>query len=97
MCSKLELTNDGRLSLLFLGTGSAFSKENFQTNVLVVKGQDHLLIDCGTLCPYALSQKYQTPLTLIDNLVLTHPHADHIGGVEELILNGRYIKKSKIN
>ena len=95
--STLELTNNGRLSVLFIGTGSAFSKRYFQTNVLVVKGEDHLLIDCGTLCPYALETKYGLELQDIDNLLLTHPHADHIGGVEELALVDRYVKKQKGN
>ena len=93
----LELTNSGRLSVLFIGTGSAFSKRYFQTNVLVVKGNDHLLIDCGTLCPYALEKNYGLELKHIDNLLLTHPHADHIGGVEELALVDRYVKKQKCN
>ena len=95
--SALELTNTGRLSVLFVGTGSAFSKRYFQTNVLVVKGEDHLLIDCGTLCPYALETKYGLELSKIDNILLTHPHADHIGGVEELALVDRYVKKQKAN
>ena len=95
--SALELTNNGRLSVFFIGTGSAFSKRYFQTNVLVVKGDDHLLIDCGTLCPYALEKKYNLDLAKIDNILLTHPHADHIGGVEELALVDRYVKKQKGN
>ena len=95
--SVLELKNNGRLSVFFIGTGSAFSKRYFQTNVLVVKGDDHLLIDCGTLCPYALEKNYNLDLKQIDNLLLTHPHADHIGGVEELALAGKYITRQKIN
>ena len=95
--SVLELKNSGRLSVFFIGTGSAFSKRYFQTNVLVVKGEDHLLIDCGTLCPYALEKNYGLDLKNIDNLLLTHPHADHIGGVEELALVDRYVKKQKGN
>ena len=42
---KIQLTNNGELSLFFIGTGSAFIKNNFQTNLLVVKGETHLLID----------------------------------------------------
>ena len=95
--SVLELKNSGRLSVFFVGTGSAFSKRYFQTNVLVVKGEDHLLIDCGTLCPYALEKNYGLDLKQIDNILLTHPHADHIGGVEELALVNRYVKKQKCN
>ena len=95
--SVLELKNSGRLSVFFVGTGSAFSKRYFQTNVLVVKGEDHLLIDCGTLCPYALEKNYGLDLKQIDNILLTHPHADHIGGVEELALVDRYVKKQKCN
>ena len=36
--SKLQLTNDGSLSIYFIGTGSAFVKSLFQNNVVVVKG-----------------------------------------------------------
>lgn len=93
--SKIELTNDGKLSLFFIGTGSAFSKINFQTNFLIIKGQDHILVDCGSLCPYALETNYNTRLGEIKNLLPTHPHADHIGGIEELALVGYYVNKSK--
>lgn len=95
--SKIELTNDGKLSLFFVGTGSAFSKINFQTNLLVIKGDSHILIDCGSLCPYALETAYNTRLAQIKNLLPTHPHADHIGGVEELALTAYYVNKHKLN
>lgn len=91
----IKLTNDGRISLFFIGTGSAFSKTNFQTNLLVVKGENHVLIDCGTLCSFVMKEKYNTDISEIKNLILTHPHADHIGGVEEVALVGKYITKVK--
>ena len=46
----LNLENDGGLSFFFVGVGSAFAKAHFQNNILVIKGSDHLLIDCGTMC-----------------------------------------------
>ncbi len=95
--SNIELTNDGQLSLFFIGTGNAFTKTTFQTNLLLVKGDQHLLIDCGTLCSYAFENLYNGKITDIQNLLLTHPHADHIGGVEEIALAGKYITKRPIN
>ena len=90
----LSLENDGGLSFFFVGVGSAFAKTHFQNNILVIKGSDHLLIDCGTLCPYAL-WNYGVSSSSIKNLLITHSHADHIGGLEEIALMGRYISKTK--
>lgn len=95
--STIELENDGKLSLFFIGTGNAFTKTSFQTNLLIVKGKDHLLVDCGTLCSYAFENLYGGKINDIRNLLLTHPHADHIGGVEELALAGKYISKRLVN
>ena len=95
--SKIELKNSGQLSLFFIGTGSAFTKKAYQTNLIIIKGEDHILIDCGTLCPYALENDYHTKLGEIRNILITHPHADHIGGIEEMALVGRYVENKKVN
>ncbi len=91
---KLKLENDGHLSLFFTGVGSAFSKEHYQTNLLIIKGKDHLMIDCGTKTPQAFYD-IGIPVTDIRNFLITHSHADHIGGLEEIILMGRYVKQVK--
>lgn len=92
MGSSLRLQNEGHLEFLFLGTGSAFVKENFQNNLLVIKGQDHLLIDCGTRCPEAF-YKYKSSILQVRNIFISHSHSDHAGGVEELALMHRYATK----
>ena len=91
---RLELANNGRLSIFFVGTGSAFTKKLYQTNFLIIKGNDHILIDCGTKLPQAL---YELGLSVSDikNYLITHSHADHIGGLEEVMLSGKYISKSR--
>jgi ribonuclease BN (tRNA processing enzyme) len=94
-CS-LPLENDGHLSLTFIGSGSAFSKRYYQTNLLIVKGQTHLLVDCGTRAPEALFRLH-VPITQIQNFLITHSHADHIGGLEEVMLVNRYGPKKKPN
>ncbi len=90
----ISLTNSGNLELFFVGVGSAFTKRNYQTNLLIIKGEDHLLVDCGTKCPQAFFE-LGVPITDIRNLLITHSHADHIGGLEEVILLGRYVTQKK--
>ncbi len=90
----LPLTNDGELSLFVVGAGGAFSKKLYQNNFLVVKGSEHLMVDCGTRTPEALS-RLGHPVTDIKNWLITHSHADHVGGLEEVMLMGRYVAREK--
>lgn len=90
----LPLTNAGQLSLFTVGCGAAFSKVLYQNNVLIVKGNTHVMIDCGTRTPQALSELGQ-PVSHIGTWLITHSHADHIGGLEEVMLIGRYLVQSK--
>jgi ribonuclease BN (tRNA processing enzyme) len=90
----VPLTNGGRLDLTFIGTGSAFTKEFYQNNILVVKGEGHLLVDCGSRTPEALA-KLGLSVGQIRNYLITHSHADHIGGLEEVMLMGRYVSRRK--
>ena len=85
----IPLTNEGGLDLSFIGAGSAFSKKFFQNNLLVVKGESHLLVDCGTRAPEALGL-LGLSVGQISNYLVTHTHADHIGGLEEAMLVNRY-------
>lgn len=93
---QLELTNEGDLSLYFVGTGAAFAKTLNQNNVIVVKGDDHVAIDCGTKFSQALYD-VGLPVSKVENFVITHSHADHIGGLEEVQLYGRYVSQVKPN
>jgi ribonuclease BN (tRNA processing enzyme) len=92
--SPIQLHNDGELWVYFLGCGSAFSRTQFQTNLLLVQGDDHILVDCGTTCSRALSEAGLSVLD-IRTLMITHSHADHAGGLEEIILMNRYVAKRK--
>lgn len=93
----INLSNEGKLTFFFLGTGNSFSKQYFQTNLLIIKGDTHLLVDCGSLCSYAMETQFNTKLKNIRNLVVTHPHSDHIGGVEELAFVSHYNLKQPVN
>lgn len=86
----VALSNSGDLTLFFVGCGSAFSRTMNQNNLLVVKGEHHLLVDCGTKTPQALHDLQIEP-AMIENFLITHTHADHIGGLEEVMMVNRYL------
>jgi ribonuclease BN (tRNA processing enzyme) len=92
--SGLSLRNEGDLDLTFIGSGSAFSKKFFQNNILLVKGEAHVMVDCGTRTPEALFLLGHT-VNDIRTWLVTHSHADHIGGLEEVMLQGRYVAKRR--
>lgn len=81
---------DEDLRLFFLGVGWAFSQLHNQTNLLIVKGKDHLLVDLGTTGSRALKELAGLAVTDIAYVLPTHSHADHIGGLEELALRTRF-------
>ncbi|MCP4674554.1 MAG: MBL fold metallo-hydrolase [Deltaproteobacteria bacterium] len=85
----IKLTNDGYLEMVFIDVGSAFAATMFQSNLFAVKGKNHLAIDLGSKTAVALVRAGISTLD-IENLLLTHSHADHIGGVEEWCLKARY-------
>ncbi len=91
---KLSLTSKGTTRIFFIGVGSAFGKRLYQNNLVIIKGNDHLLVDCGTRCTQAL---YELGLKITDfnNFLITHSHADHIGGLEEAALMNRYFARKK--
>ncbi len=101
LTSPLSLTNSGELEVVFIGVGSAFTRSLYNTNFLVIKGDDHVLVDFGTTGPPAL-QACGVDLSMIQNLLPTHSHCDHIGGIEQLALWNRYVaipsmSKQKLN
>ncbi|MFQ5671797.1 MAG: MBL fold metallo-hydrolase [Nitrospinales bacterium] len=83
-------TDDGHLRIIFIGVGSAFAKRNRQSNILIIQGDHHILVDCGTQGPLALDDLGLDVLQVRCYLP-THSHADHIGGLEEVALTNRYI------
>jgi ribonuclease BN (tRNA processing enzyme) len=87
----LQLANSGELEVFFLGVGSAFAKTLYQTNFLIVKGDQHLLVDFGMSGPSALRELAGREPTDIEYILPTHSHADHVGGIECLGLMNRYV------
>jgi ribonuclease BN (tRNA processing enzyme) len=75
------------MKLTFLGSGSAFFppwEGNYQSNMLLeTVDKRRLMIDCGT---HAAQSLHDAGLTVfdLDAFYVSHQHADHIGGLEEV-------------
>jgi ribonuclease BN (tRNA processing enzyme) len=89
----LSLETEGHLRVVFLGTGSAFAKRHRQSNILLIQGDHHVLVDCGTQGPQALVD-VGLNVARVKCFLPTHSHADHIGGLEEVGLTHRYFYKN---
>lgn len=87
----LSLANTGSLDIFFLGVGTAFADRHGHTNFLIVKGDDHLLVDFGTHGPDRLRSIAGLSPTDIRVFFPTHAHADHAGGMEYLTIFNRYV------
>jgi phosphoribosyl 1,2-cyclic phosphodiesterase len=64
----------------WIGTGSGLNPVLGNTAFLVKGGDRTLLVDCGCTVPLELIKSQQ--LKDVTDVVLTHTHADHIGGIE---------------
>lgn len=96
MLEKIKEASQGNLVLCFVGVGSAFSKRNAQTALIIAKNGTTVLVDCGTTIPQALHDQ-GIAVSDFDYYHITHSHADHIGGLEELLLTCRYVLGTKPN
>lgn len=88
--NKLQLTNSGKLEIVFIGVGSAFASTLHHTNFFIIKGDTHILVDFGTTGPDALKYLSIDPLD-VEVVLPTHSHCDHVGGIEFLTLLNRYV------
>lgn len=82
------------MKIKFLGSGSAFSMKNFQTNaILTGQSGKRMMIDCGTDARFSMREAALSHKD-VDALYISHCHADHIGGVEWLAFCRFFDKKA---
>ncbi|WP_183598677.1 MBL fold metallo-hydrolase [Paenibacillus phyllosphaerae] len=78
-----------------LGTGSAFAKQYYNNNALLHAHGQTVLLDCGITAPLALHRLGKS-FSEIDALLISHIHADHVGGMEEFAFQMKFVHKRKV-
>ncbi len=79
------------MEIIPVGVGEAFAKTLYQTNFLVRPAEgDPFLVDCGHTASRAL-RAVGVSLREVARVVVSHLHADHIGGLEELGFLGYFV------
>jgi glyoxylase-like metal-dependent hydrolase (beta-lactamase superfamily II) len=80
-----------------IGVGTAFGRRFFNSNLMIVFDDGgFLLVDCGVTASWSLETIGLSVLD-VENLFVSHLHADHIGGIEELTLKKKLLEGKKIN
>lgn len=80
-----------------IGVGTAFGRRYFNSNLIIeFDSTQFLLVDCGITASRSLETIGMSVLD-VENLFVSHLHADHIGGIEELALKSKLILGRKIN
>lgn len=94
MMLNLKSSDRGRFKMTFLGAGSAFTvgDGNFQSNVLIedLSSDRKLLIDCGGDIRFSLNDA-KLKMADVTDVYISHPHGDHIGGLEGLAFSTKWI------
>jgi len=72
-------------SITFLGTGHGnVSADRFQASILLRSGASRFLLDAGEPCAQRMRELGERPGDL-EAVLLTHGHADHVGGLPLLL------------
>jgi ribonuclease BN (tRNA processing enzyme) len=82
--------------IIALGTGSAFTMNNYQTNFVIKRNGKYLLVDCGGDVRFSLRDQGLSAKD-IDAVYISHAHADHVGGMEFLAFTRYFTKRSMEN
>jgi len=82
----------GQLALQWLGLGNELAGAINHASLLVASPKDHVMIDVGPRYKETFQFLY-IPIIVVRNIVITHMHWDHVGGLAELALYNKVAPK----
>lgn len=89
------MKQEHRKTLEIIGSGSGLNPKLGNTSFVVNSENKNLLIDCGSSVPVELIKKGM--IGDITDIVVTHAHFDHFGGLEGLGFFSYYVTGNKPN
>ena len=84
--TRVQADETGRVTAIDVGQGQCLLFRDGDASVMVDCGGNHTVTNAGDLAAQTLLAEGRTSL---DALILTHPHQDHVNGVERLLLQTR--------
>ncbi|MFC1697476.1 MBL fold metallo-hydrolase [Nanoarchaeota archaeon] len=84
------------MKITVLGIGNAMSTENYCTSFFIENGNRSLMIDCPPGL-FRILDNLAIDKQIVNNILITHCHGDHIGGLEPLCLWKKFIENKKVN
>lgn len=81
-------------TITMIGTGSAFAKAYDNNNAIIEVDGYRLLVDCGITAPGVL-HKMGVSFGSLDAVLISHTHADHVGGLEEFAFQMMFVHQRK--
>lgn len=82
-------TETAVMTVTVIGSGTPVpNRSQAGAAILVERGEQHLLFDCGRGCSTRLAAYDPALLAEMDTVFLTHLHSDHVVGLPDLWLNG---------
>lgn len=79
-----------------LGVGGAFTEDDYHNNHVFELGKARLLVDVGTTIRYSIRESIYD-WTDITDILITHLHSDHVGGLEELAQRCKFVHDHRPN
>ncbi len=80
------------MKITVVGAGGAFAGMKRGNSAFLVEHMDRkILIDCGMTVPYVLRDEMGIPLESITDIIVTHTHSDHTGGLEMVLHACRWL------
>jgi len=84
-----------KVEIRFLGSGDAFgSGGRFQACFYVWSESAKFLIDCGASSLIAM-KRFGVDPSLVENILLSHLHGDHFGGIPFFILDAQFRRRTR--